>query len=182
MLGSPGPTQPPARHLEGRDLADVGDRELSALRALSIGFVFQHFHLTPRLTRSSRTSPRRRPLGGGSAARGDAARPASLWSGSALGHRCEPPAHELSGGEQQRVAIARALVGGPSVLLADEPTGTLDSATGAEVMGLLREVSGERGQTIVLVTHDPDIAAQAPVLLRMADGRLALGRAVPQWP
>ncbi len=160
---------------EDRDLAGLGDGELSDLRLRAIGFVFQQFNLISTLTAAENVEVALAASGGSTAER--RGRAASLLEGVGLGPRRGHLPSQLSGGEQQRVAIARALANAPRVLLADEPTGNLDSATGIEVLALLRELAREQGQTIVLVTHDRAIAEQAPVLLRMADGRLLDTRA-----
>src|SRR5204863_2077 len=130
--------------------------ELALLRLHSIGFIFQQFNLIPTLTAAENVEVALAPSGLTEAER--RGRAAALLERVGLAARTGHLPGQLSGGEQQRVAIARALANKPRVLLADEPTGNLDTATGAEVMALLRELSVERGQTIVLVTHDPEIA------------------------
>jgi putative ABC transport system ATP-binding protein len=149
---------------EGRDLAELADRELARLRLETFGFVFQQFNLIPTLTAAQNVEVALAPRG-----RGDT-RP--LLESVGLAHRARHLPSQLSGGEQQRVAIARALANDPQVLLADEPTGNLDSETGAEIVELMRSLSRERGQTVVLVTHDPQIATRAPRVVRMHDGRV----------
>jgi putative ABC transport system ATP-binding protein len=149
---------------EGRDLAELGDRELAGLRLEAFGFVFQQFNLIPTLTAAQNVEVALAPRGGGETGR--------LLESVGLGRRADHLPSQLSGGEQQRVAIARALANEPRVLLADEPTGNLDSETGAEIVELLRSLSSEHGQTVVLVTHDPGIAAKAPRVVRMRDGRV----------
>jgi putative ABC transport system ATP-binding protein len=149
---------------EGRDLAELGDRELARLRLETFGFVFQQFNLIPTLTAAQNVEVALAPRGGGDTR--------ALLESVGLAHRAGHLPSQLSGGEQQRVAIARALANEPHVLLADEPTGNLDSETGAEIVELLRSLSTERGQTVVLVTHDPQIAARAPRVVRMHDGRV----------
>jgi putative ABC transport system ATP-binding protein len=149
---------------EGRDLAALGDRDLAGLRLQAFGFVFQQFNLIPTLTAAQNVEAALAPRGGGDTQR--------LLESVGLGRRADHLPSQLSGGEQQRVAIARALANEPRVLLADEPTGNLDSETGTEIIELLRSLSDERGQTVVLVTHDPAIAAQAPRVVRMRDGRV----------
>jgi putative ABC transport system ATP-binding protein len=156
--------------VEGRNLVELGDGELTELRLRTIGFVFQQFNLIPTLTARENVELALAPAGLRGAARQDAA--AALLRIVGLAERGDHLPGQLSGGEQQRVAIARALANDPDVLLADEPTGNLDSTTGDEIVGLLRSLSSERGQTVVLITHDPTIAAQAPRVLRMQDGRL----------
>jgi putative ABC transport system ATP-binding protein len=150
---------------EDRDLSELGDRDLAGLRLQAFGFVFQQFNLIPTLTAAQNVEVALAPRGGGETKR--------LLDSVGLGRRADHLPSQLSGGEQQRVAIARALANEPRVLLADEPTGNLDSETGAEIVELLRSLSDERGQTVVLVTHDPGIAAKAPRVVRMRDGRIA---------
>jgi ABC-type lipoprotein export system ATPase subunit len=156
--------------VEGRNLSELGDGALTELRLRTIGFVFQQFNLIPTLTARENVEVALAPAGARGTARQDAA--AALLRIVGLADRGDHLPAQLSGGEQQRVAIARALANGPDVLLADEPTGNLDSTTGAEIVSLLRSLSGEHGQTVVLITHDPAIAAHAPRVLRMQDGRL----------
>jgi putative ABC transport system ATP-binding protein len=155
---------------EGRDLSRAGDGELAKLRLAAIGFVFQQFNLIPTLTAAQNVevalAPRK--LDGGR--RREEAR--GLLDSVGLGRRADHLPSQLSGGEQQRVAIARALANDPRVLLADEPTGNLDSATGDEIVELLRGLSRDRGQTVVLITHDAEIASRAARVVRLRDGRL----------
>lgn len=155
--------------IEGNDVAHLDDEASSDLRNRRIGFVFQSFHLLPRLTvlenvllplRFHRSPP------------ADAKDHASeLLERVGLADRRDHRPSELSGGQMQRVAIARALLLKPALLLADEPTGNLDSRSAADVMGLIGDVHGS-GQTVVLVTHDPDVAAHAPRQIRLRDGRI----------
>ncbi len=158
---------------EGRDLGTVGDRELAELRLGTLGFIFQQFNLVPTLTARQNVEAALAPRGLPGRERIEAAR--SLLVSVGLGARAAHLPSQLSGGEQQRVAIARALANEPRVLLADEPTGNLDSATGSELIDLLRRLNAERGLTIVLITHDTEIAASAPRTVRMADGRIVDG-------
>jgi putative ABC transport system ATP-binding protein len=154
----------------GRDVAALGDADLAELRNREIGFVFQQFQL---LGRTSALANVGLPLvyrGVGRAERRERARAALEAVG--LGHRLGHRPSMLSGGEQQRVAIARALVTEPNVLLADEPTGNLDTANGAEVLRLLRELNAARGVALVVITHDAEVAALAPRRLRIRDGAI----------
>src|SRR5271155_5622458 len=151
----------------GRDTAQLPDDEISKIRSETIGFVFQQFHLLKRMTAFDNVEL---PL---IYAKGDrpSAQPASLLERVGLGTRSHHKPNELSGGQQQRVAIARALVRRPTIVLADEPTGNLDSKSGAEIMALLRELHAE-GLTIILVTHEPAIAAAADRTIRVHDGQV----------
>jgi putative ABC transport system ATP-binding protein len=156
---------------EGRDLGALPDAELARLRLQTIGFVFQQFNLIPTLTAVQNVEVALAPRSGvKTAARRDEAR--RLLASVGLDPRAAHLPSELSGGEQQRVAIARALANEPRVVLADEPTGNLDSTTGEEIIGLLRALSEDRGLTVVLITHDAAIAALAGRIVRMHDGRL----------
>ena len=158
---------------EGRDLARLGDDALAALRLERIGFVFQQFNLIPTLTARENVEVAIAPTGAPAAER--IGRADGLLERVGLGDRIGHLPSQLSGGEQQRVAIARALANSPDVLLADEPTGNLDSATGGSILGLLRTLWSETGVTVVLITHDAGIAAQAERLIELADGRVADG-------
>jgi putative ABC transport system ATP-binding protein len=155
---------------EGRDLSELPDRDLAELRLRAFGFVFQQFNLIPTLTALENVEVALAPAG----TNGDELRIRShdLLSEVGLADRASHLPPELSGGEQQRVAIARALVGEPRVILADEPTGNLDSATGADVIELLAGLAARRGTTVVVATHDAELAARAPRRLPMRDGRL----------
>ncbi|MDX6408749.1 MAG: putative transport system ATP-binding protein [Gaiellaceae bacterium] len=155
---------------EGRDLARMPDAELTELRLRTIGFIFQQFNLIPTLTAAQNVEVALAPTGMDSDAR--RLRAHELLESVGLGSRATHLPSELSGGEQQRVAIARALANEPDVLLADEPTGNLDTATGEEIMALLKGLSVDGGQTVILITHDVAIAAQAARVIRMQDGRL----------
>jgi putative ABC transport system ATP-binding protein len=156
---------------EGRDVGRLGDRALSELRLDVLGFVFQQFNLIPTLTAAQNVEIALAPT---STRRADRrARVLSLLASVGLGERADHVPSKLSGGEQQRVAIARALANDPHVLLADEPTGNLDSTTGAEIMDLLLSLSGDaQRRTVIVVTHDPDVAGRAARVVRMLDGRL----------
>jgi putative ABC transport system ATP-binding protein len=155
---------------EGSDLARLGDEALAALRLERIGFVFQQFNLIPTLTARENVEVAIAPTGVSAADR--IGRAEDLLGRVGLADRSGHLPSQLSGGEQQRVAIARALANSPDVLLADEPTGNLDSAIGASILGLLRDLWSEAGLTVVLITHDAGIAAQAQRLVQLADGRI----------
>jgi putative ABC transport system ATP-binding protein len=150
------------------DLSALGDKDLTVLRRDRIGFVFQAFNLVPTLTaRENVTLPL--ALAG---RKGEQGWVDQVVSTVGLADRMAHRPSELSGGQQQRVAIARALASRPQIIFADEPTGNLDSRSGAEVLGFLRRAVDEMGQTVVMVTHDPSAASYADRVLFLADGRL----------
>ncbi|MEX2155556.1 MAG: ABC transporter ATP-binding protein [Gemmatimonadales bacterium] len=155
--------------LNGQQVSDLSDDELARIRNKEIGFVFQTFNLLPRADALHNVELPLIYAGMGSKERRE--RAARSLQQVGLGDRMDHRPNELSGGQRQRVAVARALVNEPSILLADEPTGNLDSATGAEIMGLFQELH-DSGQTIVLVTHEHDIAAHARRQVHLLDGKI----------
>jgi putative ABC transport system ATP-binding protein len=151
---------------EGNDLVGLRDHDLANLRLRSFGFVFQQFNLIPTLTAVENVEAKLAPIGG------DRARALHMLDEVGLAARADHlPAH-MSGGEQQRVAIARALSVEPRVVLADEPTGNLDTATGGEIIDLLANLAAEHGSTIIVATHDASLASRAPRRIGVRDGRL----------
>jgi putative ABC transport system ATP-binding protein len=161
--------------LDGEDVHDLCDSRLSRLRNQKIGFIFQSFNLIPDLDVFENVDVPLRYRGLGTGER--AARVEAVLVKLGLTARMRHYPAQLSGGQQQRVAIARAIVGDPRLLLADEPTGNLDSATARQIMDLLEELNGERGMTIVMVTHDQELAARAHRRLHILDGRIIDPRA-----
>lgn len=156
--------------LNDLDVTRLRDDALARLRNQAVGFVFQSFNL---LARSSALENVETPLiyaGMGKQQRQDRAR--SLLAQLGLGDRLHHTSNQLSGGQQQRVAIARALANEPAIVLADEPTGNLDTASGAEVMDVLQGLNREKGVTLVMITHEPEVAARAERQLTLRDGRL----------
>ncbi len=156
--------------LDGTDVQNMDDDQLATVRNQKIGFVFQSFNLLPRTSAIDNVEL---PLiYAGVQNRRERARRALEQVG--LGERIHHRPNELSGGQQQRVAIARALATEPAIILADEPTGNLDSASGQEIMNIFKQLNRDRGMTIILVTHDADVAAVADRTIHVKDGRVAL--------
>jgi lipoprotein-releasing system ATP-binding protein len=155
----------------GQKLSEFSESKLTTFRNRSVGFVFQAYHLLPELTALENvclTARIARIPAGDAEKRGR-----ELLSRVGLGERVEHKPSELSGGEQQRVAIARALINEPELLLADEPTGNLDSKTGIEIIELLKAVRAEKNMTLVIATHDEKVAAHAQRVIQIVDGRIA---------
>jgi putative ABC transport system ATP-binding protein len=161
----------------GRDVSRLSNHELAAVRNRDIGFVFQGFNLLPRTTAVENVELPLLYAKGITAAERKARSVAALQS-VGLGAHLQHHPNQMSGGQQQRVAIARALINGPRLLLADEPTGNLDSRTSIEVIGILQRLNAERGLTIVLVTHEHDIAEYASRVIAFLDGRVRADRRV----
>jgi putative ABC transport system ATP-binding protein len=160
--------------IDGFDVAGLSDDEVSALRAFRIGFVFQHFHLAPGVSALDNVADGLLYTGIGLRERRERAEAALRRVG--LGHRLTHRPHELSGGEKQRTAIARAVVREPALLLADEPTGALDSRSGEGVMRVLLDLNETAGTTIVVITHESVVASRLPRRVSMLDGRVVEDR------
>jgi putative ABC transport system ATP-binding protein len=155
---------------DGRELTDLSEGELTKVRLRDIGFIFQAFNLIPTLTAAENVESAMAPMGYDRAKRHG--RVTEVLNLVGLGSRARHLPSKLSGGEQQRVAIARALANEPRVLLADEPTGNLDSTTADELVAMLGNLSREQGVTVIIVTHSDEVAQRATRRLRMRDGRL----------
>lgn len=159
-------------HLHGRDVCALSEKELAKVRSREIGFVFQSFQLLPRQTALQNVELPLIYARMGAAQRHNHA--ARMLQKVGLHDKMQHYPNQLSGGQQQRVAIARALANDPSILLADEPTGALDRATGRQVMGLFHELN-EEGRTIIMITHDIEIARHARRIVRILDGEISVG-------
>jgi len=159
---------------DGQELAKMGEMQLTKLRAQNFGYIFQGFNLIPTLTAQENVETALVPLGVPAAERRE--RAAKALSEVGLGERLGHLQTELSGGQQQRVAIARALVKEPKVILADEPTGNLDEDTRDDIFGLLENLWQERGLTVIMVTHDSDLARRVPRLAHIKNGKLTIKR------
>jgi putative ABC transport system ATP-binding protein len=172
LLHAPDPNHGPAPELSlaGENVAALSDNARTRIRAKRMGFVFQDFNLVPTLTALENVTLACTYAG----VTGKAAKDAGIEALGLVGlaDRADHKPSELSGGEQQRVAIARALVNKPEIILADEPTGNLDSERAAEVLALLRQFNREHGQTIVLVTHDSEVGGACDRIIKMRDGRI----------
>jgi putative ABC transport system ATP-binding protein len=155
--------------IDGVDVSSLNDNQLADLRQ-SVGFVFQFFNLIPRLSAMGNVELTLSIAGAGKAERKKRAE--SLLSNVGLGERMKHKPAELSGGERQRVAIARALVNNPSFLLMDEPTGNIDSKTAREIMDLIQNLNSEKGVTIIMITHDEQLATRAKRIVKMLDGEV----------
>jgi putative ABC transport system ATP-binding protein len=156
--------------LDGEPVESLGENELAAVRGKKIGFVFQQFNLLARTSALENVMLPQLYAGATMKERAERARKALERVG--LGDRMDHNPNELSGGQQQRVAIARALVNEPSIILADEPTGALDSRTGVEIMSLFQSLHRDNGQTVILVTHDSYVARHTDRIIRLSDGQI----------
>lgn len=157
--------------LDGEAVANMTDDQLASVRNRKVGFVFQSFNLLSRLTAIGNVEL---PLRYAGLSEGRRERAKNALEAVGLGNRMNHRPFELSGGQQQRVAIARAIVNDPAIIMADEPTGNLDSKVGKEIMTLLLNLNRERGTTLIIVTHDPRIAEQTQRVIRLRDGEIDL--------
>jgi putative ABC transport system ATP-binding protein len=157
--------------LDGEAVANMTDDQLASVRNRKVGFVFQSFNLLSRLTALGNVEL---PLRYAGIKEGRRERAKAALEAVGLGDRMTHRPYELSGGQQQRVAVARAIVNDPAIIMADEPTGNLDSKVGKEIMSLLLNLNKERGATLIIVTHDPKIAEQTQRVIRLRDGELDL--------
>ena len=158
--------------LDGESVAKMDDDQLASVRNRKIGFVFQSFNLLSRLTALGNVEL---PLRYSGQTEGRRAKAQAALEAVGLNDRMKHRPYELSGGQQQRVAVARALVNNPAIIMADEPTGNLDSKVGKEIMSLLLNLNKDLGTTLIIVTHDPKIAEQTQRVIRLRDGELDLG-------
>lgn len=156
-------------YLDGEAVAGLRDDQLANIRNRKVGFIFQSFNLLPR---SSALANVELPMRYAGVGRGRLGRARQALEAVGLADRVNHRPNELSGGQQQRVAIARALVNSPAIIMADEPTGNLDSRSGKEIMELILKLNQERGTTVIVVTHDPTVAAQTGRVIRLMDGYL----------
>lgn len=163
--------------LNGEDVSKMSEKQLAKVRNKNIGFVFQRYNLMGRISAQRNVELPARYGGMGAGERAKRAKEALASVG--LADKVNNRPTELSGGQQQRVAIARALVNQPTILMADEPTGALDSRTGLEILDLFERLQKERNMTLIVVTHDPDVASRASRIVRIRDGRIESDTAAP---